>query len=282
LGVEQRKRLTIGVELAAKPNLLLFLDEPTSGLDSQSAYSIVRFLKKLAAAGQAIVCTIHQPSSVLIQQFDMILALNPGGNTFYFGPVGENGSAVIKYFGDRNVHCPPDKNVAEFILETAAKSARGPDGKKINWNKEWQKSKEAQDVIEEIEGMKRTRSKIVGGKNDKGEKEFAASVWLQTTMLTKRTFVQYWRDPSYLYGFTFYMLGNTIQDMQNRMFTAYLILTIPPTILNAVVPKFFTNMALWQAREQPSRIYGWVAFCTAQIVAEIPIAIIGALIYWLL
>lgn len=72
LGVEQRKRLTIGVELAAKPSLLLFLDEPTSGLDSQSAYSIVRFLRKLAAAGQAIVCTIHQPSSVLIQQFDMM------------------------------------------------------------------------------------------------------------------------------------------------------------------------------------------------------------------
>lgn len=52
LGVEQKKRLTIGVELAAKPSLLLFLDEPTSGLDSNSAYSIVRFLKKLAAAGQ--------------------------------------------------------------------------------------------------------------------------------------------------------------------------------------------------------------------------------------
>lgn len=67
LGVEQRKRLTIGVELAAKPQLLLFLDEPTSGLDSQSAFSIVTFLKKLARAGQAIVCTIHQPSSQIIQ-----------------------------------------------------------------------------------------------------------------------------------------------------------------------------------------------------------------------
>jgi len=31
LNVEQRKRLTIGVELVAKPDLLLFLDEPTSG-----------------------------------------------------------------------------------------------------------------------------------------------------------------------------------------------------------------------------------------------------------
>lgn len=54
LAVEQRKRVTIGVELAAKPELLLFLDEPTSGLDSQSAFNIVRFLKKLAAANQAM------------------------------------------------------------------------------------------------------------------------------------------------------------------------------------------------------------------------------------
>jgi ATP-binding cassette subfamily G (WHITE) protein 2 (SNQ2) len=76
-------------------------------------------------------------------------------------------------------------------------------------------------------------------------------------------------------GFTFYQLGNSIQDMQNRMFTAFLIITIPPTIVNAVVPKFFTNMQLWVARESPSKIYGWFAFTTAQVVAEIPWAIVG-------
>lgn len=79
LTVEQRKRVTIGVELAAKPELLLFLDEPTSGLDSQSAFNIVRFLKKLAAAGQAILCTIHQPNSALFGSFDRLLLLKSGG-----------------------------------------------------------------------------------------------------------------------------------------------------------------------------------------------------------
>lgn len=74
LGVEHRKRTTIGVELAAKvrkqrfilpyltvtpfkPKLLLFLDEPTSGLDSESAWGIVNFLRELADHGQAILCT---------------------------------------------------------------------------------------------------------------------------------------------------------------------------------------------------------------------------------
>ncbi|KAI1774233.1 ABC-2 type transporter-domain-containing protein [Hypoxylon cercidicola] len=299
LGVELRKRLTIGVELAAKPSLLLFLDEPTSGLDSQSAFSIVTFLKKLCAAGQAIVCTIHQPSSVLIQQFDMVLALNPGGNTFYFGPIGENGKDVIQYFGDRGTTCPPGKNVAEFLLETAARPIRKPDGTKVDWNEEWRTSAQAQRVLEEIDGLKRVRSSASQPHDTKDSKalhrEYAAPTWLQITELTKRMFRQYWRDPSYLYGkffvavivgifngFTFWQLGHSIQDMQNRMFTAFLIVTIPPTIVNAVVPKFWANLALWQAREYPSRIYGWVAFCTANIVAELPAAVLSGVLYWAL
>lgn len=56
LNQEQRKRLTIAVELASKPELLLFLDEPTSGLDSLVAFNIVRLLRKLADAGQAVLC----------------------------------------------------------------------------------------------------------------------------------------------------------------------------------------------------------------------------------
>jgi ATP-binding cassette, subfamily G (WHITE), member 2, SNQ2 len=74
LSVEQRKRLTIGVELVAKPSILAFLDEPTSGLDGQAAFNIIRFLKKLAAAGQAILVTIHQPSSQLFYDFDTLLS----------------------------------------------------------------------------------------------------------------------------------------------------------------------------------------------------------------
>lgn len=226
----------------------------------------------------------------------MVLALNPGGNTFYFGPIGENGKDVIEYFGARGVKCPPAKNVAEFLLETAIKPRKRADGTKIDWNEEWRNSKEAQAVIDEIDGLKRMRSKSVHESQSQDEAtEFAAPVWLQTTMLTKRVFTQYWRDPSYLYGklfvaaivgifngFTFWQLGNSIQDMQNRMFTAFLILTIPPTVVNAVVPKFYQNMALWMARELPSRIYGWFAFSTAMVVGEIPMAIVSAVVYWLL
>ena len=294
LSLEQKKRVTIGAELAAKPSLLLFLDEPTSGLDSQSAFSIVRFLRKLTAAGQAIVCTIHQPSSMLIQQFDMILALNPGGNVFYFGDVGPNGSEVVRYFGERGAQCPPHKNIAEFILETAAKSRRRPDGSKLDWNKEWKASSENQTMIDRIKEMESTRRDVPVPTVGK-QYQFAAPVWQQTLLLTRRMFIQHWRDPSYLYGklftafmvgvfngFTFWKLGNTVQDMQNRMFTSFLILMLPPAAVNAVVPKFYMNRALWEFRELPARIYGWVAFCTASAVTEIPVAIVSGTIYFLL
>lgn len=189
------------MELAAKPSLLLFLDETTSGLDSNSAYSIVRFLRKLAAAGQAIVCTIHQPSSALIQQFDTILALNPGGNTFYFGPVGDNGKDVIEYFAQRGAHCPPNRNIAEFILETAAKGTKGKDGRRINWNEELKDSENAKEVLAEIDRICQTRKEATADASDASrEREFATSIWTQTAMLTRRVFTQYWRDPSYLYG----------------------------------------------------------------------------------
>jgi ATP-binding cassette subfamily G (WHITE) protein 2 (PDR) len=85
LNIEQRKRLTIGIELAAKPQLLIFFDEPTSGLDSQTAWSICDLLRKLTSKGQAVLCTIHQPSSMLFQQFDRLLLLAKGGKTVYVG-----------------------------------------------------------------------------------------------------------------------------------------------------------------------------------------------------
>jgi ATP-binding cassette, subfamily G (WHITE), member 2, PDR len=115
LNVEQRKLLTIGVELAAKPALLLFLDEPTSGLDSQSSWAIVSFLRKLADNGQAVLATIHQPSAILFQEFDRLLFLAKGGRTVYFGDIGHNSETLLNYFESNGAEkCGPEDNPAEY------------------------------------------------------------------------------------------------------------------------------------------------------------------------
>jgi ABC-type multidrug transport system ATPase subunit len=84
----QRKRVNIGMELAAFPSIV-FLDEPTSGLDSTTATELVQLLKKLAQAHHlTIAAVIHAPTPRAFEQFDMLLLLQKGGRTAYFGEVG--------------------------------------------------------------------------------------------------------------------------------------------------------------------------------------------------
>jgi ABC-type multidrug transport system ATPase subunit len=77
LSADQRKRVTIGVEMAADP-AILFLDEPTSGLDSFGAERVMKAVKNIAARGTSIVCTIHQPSSTIFGMFTHLLLLKKG------------------------------------------------------------------------------------------------------------------------------------------------------------------------------------------------------------
>jgi ABC-type multidrug transport system ATPase subunit len=55
MSFEQKKRLSIAVELAANPSIL-FLDEPTTGLDSRAAQVVIRCIRRVAASGRSIVC----------------------------------------------------------------------------------------------------------------------------------------------------------------------------------------------------------------------------------
>ena len=116
LNMVQRKLLTIGVEIAAKPQLLIFLDEPTSGLDSQSSWAICAFLRKLADSGQAILATIHQPSAILLGQFDRMLFLAKGGKMVYFGDIGEQSRTLLDYFEANGARpCSAAENVSILL-----------------------------------------------------------------------------------------------------------------------------------------------------------------------
>lgn len=168
LGVEARKRVTIGVELASKPELLLFLDEPTSGLDGQSAWNLVRFLRKLADQGQTILCTIHQPSALLFESFDRLLLLQSGGETVYFGDIGKDSNVIRKYFANNNAPCPSNVNPAEFMLEAVGAGVAPRMGDR-DWKDVWLDSPEREKLVQEIAEIKenglahpQTGNKIAG------------------------------------------------------------------------------------------------------------------------
>lgn len=73
LSIEQRKRLTIAVELVSNPSII-FMDEPTSGLDARSAAIVMRAVKNVVATGRTTVCTIHQPSIDVFEAFDKVFS----------------------------------------------------------------------------------------------------------------------------------------------------------------------------------------------------------------
>lgn len=199
LNVEQHKRLTIGVELAAKPDLLLFFDEPTSGLDSQTAWSICTLMRNLAGHGQAVLCTIHQPSAMLMRQFDRLLFLAKGGRTVYFGDLGPNMETLIKYFEDKgSLKCPPNVNPAEWMLEVIG-AAPGSHADR-DWAEQWTNSPERAEVRRVLAKMKNELSSRPVPLRAAGFGEFAMPIWYQFLICTQRTFQQYWRSPSYLYA----------------------------------------------------------------------------------
>lgn len=199
LAVEQRKRVTIGVELAAKPELLLFLDEPSSGLDSQSAFNIIRFLRKLSAAGQAILCTIHQPNSALFENFDRLLLLQRGGQCVYFGDIGKDASVLRGYFAKSGAHCPPKANPAEWMLDAIGAGMAARIGDK-DWGEIWRDSEEFAQAKAEIIRLKAERTKAIGDSTPVEQKEYATPMWHQIKLVCKRQSLSFWRTPNY--GFT--------------------------------------------------------------------------------
>lgn len=307
LGLEEKKRVTIGVELCARPSALLFLDEvrcsgrinsvikndelanfyfqPTSGLDSQAAHSIVTFLRKIAAQGIPIVCTIHQPSSVIFEMFDHALILAPGGKTVYFGETGE---PLNGYFARNNAVMSPSANPAEFVITTVASASN--DNEAQNWPQVWQRSSECHDLNDRVSHMMSERSASIGGQKEghsKGAQQFALPLFGQVRHLTKRHWISIWRNGSYnfsklfksiffqmIVAFTFFKAGNDVNGLQNHALALLIGCWVIPAIAADVQDIWFQKWALYEAREK-NGIYDFKALLIALIAVETPWQIVS-------
>ena len=246
LNVEQRKLLTIGVELAAKPALLLFLDEPTSGLDSQSSWGIVSFLRTLADNGQAVLATIHQPSAILFQEFDRLLFLAKGGKTVYFGDIGNNSRTLLDYFESNGARaCGTEENPAEFMLETVG---AGPGGKPTaDWPAIWKESNESKGIQTELDRIHAEKAKEPPAGDSNSSAQFAMPFSTQVRETTVRVFQQYWRTPTYIVGkvalctmsalfvgFSFFKPEDSSTGLQNALFSIFMMTTTFSTLVQQV------------------------------------------------
>ncbi|KAG9198157.1 hypothetical protein G6514_010427 [Epicoccum nigrum] len=284
LSIEQRKRLTLATELVAKPTLL-FLDEPTSGLDGQSAHEICRFMRKLASFGQAIICTIHQPSATLFDAFDVLLLLARGGRTTYFGPTGQYSATVLEYFARNGLPCPTNSNPAEHVVDVV----QGRFGTEIDWPQIWLDSPERARAILEIDELNADTDGDVDNTNVSldNEASFGTPLWYQTKLVTRRQMIALWRNPDYIWnkiglhitnglfgGFTFWMLGDGTFDLQLHLMAVLNFIFVAPGCINQMQPLFIQNRDIFETREKKSKTYHWAAFVAGQVVSEIPALIV--------
>ncbi|KAF7551934.1 hypothetical protein G7Z17_g4676 [Cylindrodendrum hubeiense] len=288
LNVEQRKLLSIGVELAAKPSLLIFLDEPTSGLDSQSSWTICTLLRDLADHGQAVLATIHQPSALLFQTFDRLLFLAAGGKTVYFGDIGTQSTTLLDYFSrNGGKRCGETENPAEYILNLVS----GNISADVDWVAAWSNSLERTLVLSELDRLQHLEKTNISGE-DMNE-EFATSFLGQFRFVAVRAFQQYFRQPEYIFskfmlgiasglfiGFSFWKANNSQQGLQDALFSIFLMCTIFSTLVNQVMPKFVIQRSIYEVRERPSRVYSWKVFILSQVLVELPWQILLGICSW--
>ncbi|PVH99410.1 hypothetical protein DM02DRAFT_529127 [Periconia macrospinosa] len=286
LNVEQRKRLSIGVELASKPELLI-LDEPTSGLDSQTAWTICSLLQTLAHHGQAVICTIHQPSSVIFNMFDELLLIADRGRTLYFGDIGPDSQTVVSYFEQKGATpCRVDENPAEWLFEITSRDAA------TDYSQLWNTSAELSAVQNHINHFKAnsaatTTPNIPDGNisqstaSGAGPSLFATSFFLQFKVLFVRDMIDYWRTPSYLWAKLVFCCGaaliisiscsnasRSLQGLQTLLFAIFLLFTNFSNLMQQILPVFSKRRILFEARERQSKMYSWPAFLLSAIVTE--------------
>ena len=167
----------------------------------------------------------------------------------------------------------------------------------IDWYDVWKKSPEAATATREIhqihdEGQKRSAV------TTKRHTEYSTSWIHQTRIVTQRSAAAIWRNPVYVkaklvlnivaglfIGFTFWKSPNTMQGLQNKLFSIFICLVLTVPRAQQLQIPFITSRTIYETRERPSKMYSWTAWVTSQILVELPWNTLGGALlffcwYW--
>ncbi|XP_057772940.1 pleiotropic drug resistance protein 1-like [Salvia miltiorrhiza] len=291
LSTEQRKRLTIAVELVANPSII-FMDEPTSGLDARAAQIVMRTVRNTVDTGRTVVCTIHQPSIDIFEAFDELFLMKRGGQEIYVGPIGRQSSQLIQYFeaiqGVTKIRA--GYNPAAWMLEVSSSAQEmtlGVDFAELYKNSELYRRNKA--LISELSTPR------PGTDDLHFITQFAQPFWTQCVACLWKQHWSYWRNPLYsavriIYtAFLAIIFGSMFWDLGGKMDTTLHIFNAMGSMYAAV---FFLGVQLASSvqpvvavertvfyRERAAGLYSALPYAFGQAVIEIPYCFIQAIVY---
>ncbi|CAI5536089.1 unnamed protein product, partial [Closterium sp. Naga37s-1] len=294
LSTEQRKRLTIAVELVANPSII-FLDEPTSGLDARAAAIVMRTVRNTVDTGRTVVCTIHQPSIDIFEAFDELLLMKRGGEVIYMGPLGTDSRLMIDYF-QAIPGVPPIRagyNPATWMLDISTPAM----AEKLNLD--------FVDIFRKSDQFRRNEALIESLKTPPAGQQdlafatqYARSYASQfTANLWKRAHM-YWRAPDYNAMRYFssvvmaLLIGGVYCGQGQQRSTQQQVLNLMGAMYTAAIFMGWNNSASIQPivgvertvfyRERAAGLYGAIPYALAQGAIEVPYVLVQTFIYSLI
>ncbi|WMV48222.1 hypothetical protein MTR67_041607 [Solanum verrucosum] len=291
LSTEQRKRLTIAVELVANPSII-FMDEPTSGLDARAAAIVMRTVRNTVDTGRTVVCTIHQPSIDIFEAFDELFLMKRGGQEIYVGPLGRHSCHLIKYFESIPgvAKIKEGYNPATWMLEVTASAQEmmlGVDFTDLYKNSDLYRRNKA--LITELSVPR------PGSKDLYFETQYSQSLWIQCMACLWKQNWSYWRNPAYtavrfiftmfialVFGTMFWDIGTKVsqsQDLFNAMGSMYAaVLFLGVQNASSVQPVVDVERTVFY-RERAAGMYSAIPYAFGQVFIEIPYVFVQAIVY---
>ncbi|KAH9301332.1 hypothetical protein KI387_012915, partial [Taxus chinensis] len=294
ISTEQRKRLTIAVELVANPSII-FMDEPTSGLDARAAAIVMRTVRNTVDTGRTVVCTIHQPSIDIFEAFDELLLMKRGGQVIYVGPLGQHSHKLIEYF--EAVHGVPPitegYNPATWVLEVSSISVEERLG--VDFADIYRKSSlyELNQAL-----IKELSTPAPHSKDLHFPTQYAQSFLVQCMACLWKQYFSYWRNPHYVvvrfffstvvalvFGSIFWDLGTkraNQQDLFNILGALYCsVLFLGVSNSSSVQPVVDVERTVFY-RERAAGMYSEFPYAFGQVAIEVPYILVQSIVYALL
>ncbi|KAK3008318.1 LOW QUALITY PROTEIN: hypothetical protein RJ639_014422 [Escallonia herrerae] len=284
----QKRRVSISIEILKRPKLL-FLDEPTSGLDSAASYHVMNRIIKLAQQDKrTVVASIHQPSSEVFELFHNLCLLL---RSVYFGST----STANGFFATNGFPCPAMRNPSDHYLRTVNNDfdvdIEQGFGGKLSAAEAINILVESYKLSEACQQVERRVSEICQKDGEALDKKGSqASFITQCSVLTRRSFVNMYRDLGYYWlrlaiyialclcvGTIFHDIGSSYGSIQARGSMLMFVAAFLTFMAIGGFPSFVEDMKIF-TRERLNGHYGVAAFVAGNTFSSIPYLLMISLV----